>query len=72
MRFATVYEKTPTGWSAYAPDLAGLRVAGAAIEETRQLLRDAIILHVEDLRTNGQPVPKTESKADCLDLPLGA
>jgi len=72
MRFAAVYEKTRTGWSAYAPDLPGLGVAGATIQETRRLLREAIILHVEDLRASGQPTPKPKSQADYLDVPLKA
>jgi predicted RNase H-like HicB family nuclease len=55
MRFAAVYEKTPTGWSACAPDVPGLGVAGATKVETRRLLREAIVLHLEDLRASGQP-----------------
>lgn len=70
MRFAAVYEKTSTGWSAYAPDLPGLGVAGATIRETRELLREAIILHVEDLRATGHPPPKPRSQADYLEVPL--
>jgi hypothetical protein len=36
---AVVFEKTANGWSAYAPDLPGLGVAAATIEETEKLLR---------------------------------
>jgi predicted RNase H-like HicB family nuclease len=39
IEFAVVVEKTSNGWSAYAPDLPGLVVAGATIEETKRLLR---------------------------------
>ena len=28
MRYLIVYEKSPTGWGAYAPDLPGLGAAG--------------------------------------------
>ena len=70
MRFAAVYEKTPTGWSAYAPDVPGLGVAGATKVETRRLLREAIVLHLEDLRASGQPTPKPRSQTDYLDVPL--
>ena len=72
MRFAAVYEKTPKGWSGYAPDLPGLGVAGATIQETRKLLREAIVLHVEDLRASGQPAPKPKSQADYLEIRLKA
>lgn len=70
MRFAAVYEKTPTGWSAYAPDVPGLGVAGATKIETRRLLREAIVLHLEDLRVSGQPTPKPRSQTDYLEVPL--
>ena len=70
MRFAAAYEKTPTGWSAYAPDLPGLGVAGATIGETREHLPEAIVLDVEDLRATGQPTPKPKTQADSLEVPL--
>ena len=31
--YAVVFEKTETGWSAYAPDLPGLGVAGETFED---------------------------------------
>ena len=40
--YAVVFEKTSNGWSAYAPDLPGLGVAAATIEETEQLIREGI------------------------------
>ena len=42
--------KTRTGWSAYTPELPGLGVAGATMPETRELLREAIVMHLEDLQ----------------------
>ncbi|HVP55473.1 MAG TPA: type II toxin-antitoxin system HicB family antitoxin [Candidatus Eisenbacteria bacterium] len=72
MRFAAVYEKTKTGWSAYIPDLPGLGVAGSTMRETRKLLREAVLLHVEDMRATGQPIPKPRSQADYLEVRLKA
>jgi len=72
MRFAVVFEKTANGWSAYAPDLAGLGVAGSTLEETRQLLREAIELHIDDLRATGQPIPAPASQTDYVEVPLPA
>jgi predicted RNase H-like HicB family nuclease len=68
MRFDVVFEKTSNGWSAYAPDLPGLGVAGDAIEETRQLLREAIEMHLDDLRATGQPIPPAVSRADYVEV----
>jgi len=72
MRFAVVFEKTETGWSAYPPDLPGVGVAGATIEETRQLVREAIELHLEDLRATGQPIPPASSQTGYIEVALGA
>jgi len=68
MRFAAVFERTSTGWSAYAPDLPGLGVAGDTIDETRQLLREAIEMHIEDLRATGQPIPSAASQTDYVEV----
>ncbi len=72
MRFAVVFEKTETGWSAYPPDLPGVGVAASTIEETRQLVREAIELHLEDLRDTGQPIPPASSQADYVEVAIGA
>jgi predicted RNase H-like HicB family nuclease len=72
MRFAVVFEKTDNGWSAYAPDLPGLGVAGSTMEETRSLVREAIELHLDDLHATGQPIPVPASQTDYVEVPLPA
>jgi predicted RNase H-like HicB family nuclease len=72
MRFAVVFEKTETGWSAYAPDLPGLGVAGSSIEETRQLIHEAIEFHIDDLSATGQPIPAASAQADYIEVGLPA
>jgi predicted RNase H-like HicB family nuclease len=42
MRYAVLFEKTDTGYSAYVPDLPGCVAAGATLEETTGLIRGAI------------------------------
>jgi predicted RNase H-like HicB family nuclease len=58
MRYYVVYERTDTGWSAYPPELPGVGVAGSTREETRDLIRGAIAMHVDGLREDGQPIPE--------------
>ena len=72
MRFAVVFEKKDNGWSAYAPDLVGLGIAASWIEETKQLLREAIELHIEDLRATGQSIPAAASQADYVEVSVPA
>lgn len=55
--YAVIFEKTATGWNAYAPDLPGLGAAGATLEETEALIRDGIVFHLQGLREDGLPIP---------------
>ena len=58
MNFAVIYEKTSTGYSAYVPDLPGCVAGGATLEETTELIRGAIELHLETMRDDGDSIPK--------------
>jgi predicted RNase H-like HicB family nuclease len=67
--YAVVFEKTSNGWSAYVPDLPGLGVAGASIEETEQLLRDGIEFHLEGMREDGLQVPEPSTRVMQMTIP---
>jgi predicted RNase H-like HicB family nuclease len=69
MEFAVVFEKTSNGWSAYAPDLPGLGVAAATIEEAEQLIREGIELHLEAMREDGLPIPDPSTQVMRLAIP---
>jgi len=56
-----VYERTATGWSAYAPALPGVGVAGATRAETQQLVAEAIALHLQGLAEDGLPIPAPDT-----------
>jgi len=66
--YAVVIEKTSNGWSAYVPDLPGLGVAAATIEETEQLLREGIELHIEGMREDGLPIPEPSTRVKKLAI----
>jgi predicted RNase H-like HicB family nuclease len=68
--YAVVFEKTETGWSAYAPHLPGLGVAGASFEETEQLIREGIEFHIEGLRADGDPVPEPTTRVIEVAIPV--
>ena len=57
MKYVVVYEQTPNNWSAYVPDLPGCIATGDTREETEQLIREAVALHIESLLTYQEPVP---------------
>jgi predicted RNase H-like HicB family nuclease len=69
MKYVVVYEPTPNGWSAYAPDLPGCIAAGDTREEVQQLMREAISLHIEALREQGQPVPQPGAWTGLVEVP---
>lgn len=67
--YAVVMEKTMNGWSAYAPDLPGLGVAGATLQETEQLLRQGIEMHLAGLSEDGLPIPEPSTKVMKMAIP---
>jgi predicted RNase H-like HicB family nuclease len=69
MKYAVVYAKTNTGYSAHVPDLPGCIAAGATLEETRELIREAVELHLEGMREDGDPLPQPTTLADYVTVP---
>jgi predicted RNase H-like HicB family nuclease len=49
-RYTVFIEPTATGYSAHVPDLPGCIAAASTLEETRQLIKEAIEFHIEALR----------------------
>jgi predicted RNase H-like HicB family nuclease len=66
MRYAVIYEKTQTGYSAHAPDLPGCVAAGSTLAETQRLMRGAIEMHLEGMREDGASIPPPRTLADYL------
>ena len=68
MRYAVIYEKGPTSYGAYIPDLPGCVAAAETLEEAKRLIREAVALHLEGLRADGDPIPPPASVAEYVDL----
>jgi predicted RNase H-like HicB family nuclease len=62
MRYLIILEPTPTGFSAYSPDVEGCVAAGDDREETIALMREAIAFHLEGLSAAGDPTPVPSSE----------
>jgi len=69
MKYAVIYEKTPTGYSAYVPDLPGCVAAGITLPETAALMRTALEMHLQAMREDGEPVPEPTTVADFIAVP---
>lgn len=61
--YTVIYEWTGKNYSAYVPDLPGCVAAGDTLEETEQLIREAIQLYIEALREEGEPIPEPTVRA---------
>jgi predicted RNase H-like HicB family nuclease len=68
MRYAVVIEKTETSFGAYVPDLPGCVAVGETREEVVKLIQEAIELHIESLKEDGQPVPLPSSSVEFIDV----
>ena len=66
MTYTVIYEKTSTGYSAYVPDLPGCVAAGATQEEVRSLMEEAIEMHLEATREDGDPIPEPTTLAGTI------
>jgi predicted RNase H-like HicB family nuclease len=70
MRYAIVVERAVNNYSAYVPDLPGCVATGATMEETEQLIREAIELHLTGLREDGVPIPQPSSQVDYVEVAI--
>jgi len=70
--YAVIYEKTGTGYGAYAPDLPGCVSTGRTLEEAKQNIREAIAFHLDGIREDGYPVPEPTTKAGMVPVESAA
>jgi predicted RNase H-like HicB family nuclease len=68
MKYLIVIEKTPTGYSAYSPDLAGCVATGQTPQQVEQNMREAIAFHLEGLALEGVPLPKPQSYSTYIEV----
>ena len=68
MRFTVIYEKGPSSWGAYVPDVPGVISVGDSREEVEHLIQEAIEFHLEGLREEGIPIPEACSFAGIIEV----
>ena len=67
MRYAVIFERGPTSYGAYVPDLPGCVAVAETLEELRPLIREAIESHIEELAKSGDPVPAASSICEYVE-----
>lgn len=63
-RLLVIIEKAEANYSAYSPDLPGCLAMGKTKDQAARNMHRAIELHLEGLREDGLPIPKSHSSAE--------
>ena len=67
-RYAIVIERGPTSYGAYIPDLPGCIAVGESEAEVRQLIKEAMELHLRSMKEDGDPIPEPTSSVEYIAL----
>jgi predicted RNase H-like HicB family nuclease len=55
-------------YAGYVPDLPGCVATGDSREEVGQLIREAIVLHLEGIVEDGLPIPEASSCVEYVEI----
>ena len=67
-KYAIVIEQGEHNLSAYVPDLPGCITTGKTVDEIKRNIREAIELHVDGLREDGEPIPEPHTAVGYVEL----
>lgn len=65
-RFLIVIEKAGRNFSAYSPDLPGCVATGRTREEAEKNMHEAMLMHIQSLKEENQPIPESSSSAEYI------
>jgi predicted RNase H-like HicB family nuclease len=68
LQYMVILEQGSDSYGAYVPDLPGCVAAGATREEALELIRDAIMLHIEALQEQGEVIPEPRSSVETIHI----
>ena len=68
VKYAILIERTDNGYSASVPDLSGCIAAADTKAEVEELIREAVILHLESLHEHGDPIPAPHTTATLIEV----
>jgi predicted RNase H-like HicB family nuclease len=64
MRYPVIIRRTLTGYSVDVPDLPGCVATGTTVEHARQMIAEAIELHIDMMRQTGEIVPSPSTSIE--------
>ena len=68
VKYTIVIEKTSSGYSAYVPDLSGCVAAADTEVGVKELIGEAILMHVDSLREHGDLVPEPQASVTTIHV----
>jgi predicted RNase H-like HicB family nuclease len=66
MKYAIVIEHAGSNYSAYVPDLPGCVATGSTVEEARERIAEAVTMHLEGMREDGETIPPATTICEYL------
>jgi predicted RNase H-like HicB family nuclease len=57
-KYAVIFEESGNGWGAFVPDLPGCVALGFTLDETKNMIREAIEQHLAAMRADGDKIPE--------------
>jgi predicted RNase H-like HicB family nuclease len=64
MRYLVMIRRTGTGYSVDVPDLPGCVATGTTVEHARQMIAEAIEMHLDLMQQSGQPTSMPKSTVE--------
>lgn len=68
MKYIVILEEGPESWGAWVPDLPGCVAAGETREEVLELIREAIVFHLDGMKEDGDPIPEPHSHSEVVQV----
>ena len=68
VKYAVVIERTSRNYSAYVPDLPGCVATGSSRQVVDRRIREAISLHLAELRREKEPVPRPSARVQLVEV----
>ncbi len=69
-RFLVIIEKGNQNYGAYSPDLPGCVAVGDTLEEVEKNMRSAIIMHIQGMIEDQEPIPTSQTTAEYMEIPI--
>ena len=66
--YAVVIERSPNNYGAWVPDLDGCVSTGKTLDEVKANIAEAIAMHLELMREQGEPVPEPSAQVAVVQI----